>query len=327
MRYSYIIPVYNAENCLKTCVESILEQSFRDFEVILVNDGSTDGTSAVCRQLAECDSRIIVVNRENGGTSAARNTGLKAARGDYILFLDNDDFWDDSKALSKIDECLLQSQADVLLFWMKEKDERTGRVSCDTMTCNREAVMGRNASEDLLSLLHDGKLSVTVWTKVVKRALVVQNGITFPEGMRNEDTDFTAQVIRKAKSYDWLGEAFYVYRKYTGQSQTSEKINYSQLCDLKTILIKSINESSGMDESLMKAYYSYLAFPFAVWLGYAMCDPHVKKQEFLDMKKYAYVLKFGEDVKVRKLSWLYRFFGYNATRYALKMWVKKYRNG
>lgn len=326
MRYSFIIPVYNAENQLSVGVESILRQSFCDFEIILVNDGSSDGSGELCHDFEQRDSRIIAVDRENGGTSAARNTGLHLAHGEYIIFLDNDDFWDDSEALAKIDGNLLQSNADVLLFWMKERDEKTGKETCEALSLTRAEIVSHSASEAIAAFLHYGKLSVTVWTKVIKRSLIMQNGLTFPEGMRNEDTDFTAQVIRKARSYDWLGEAPYVYRRNTGQSQTSEKITYKQLCDLKTVLIRSVEAASEVDESLLNVYYSYLAFPYAVWLGYSMCDLQVEKKEFREMKKYAFLLKHNEDIKVRKLSLLYRLFGYTVARYALKIWVRMYRN-
>ena len=93
--YSIIIPVYNAEKYLNACVESVLNQSSEsDFEIILVNDGSRDGSAAICDRYAAADERFHVIHQENQGVSAARNAGLAAARGSYVLFLDSDDVWD-----------------------------------------------------------------------------------------------------------------------------------------------------------------------------------------------------------------------------------------
>ena len=89
---SIIIPVYNVKPYLKRCVESVLNQSYTDFESILVDDGSTDGSSVICDEYLERDSRIRVIHKENGGLSDARNAGIKAAVGEYILFVDSDDF-------------------------------------------------------------------------------------------------------------------------------------------------------------------------------------------------------------------------------------------
>ena len=99
---SIIIPVYNSENYLPSCVQSILDQDFEDFEIILVDDDSNDDSLKICRQLAASDNRIVVIHQDNAGTSAARNTGMKKARGLYTTFMDNDDFWADKRALSAL---------------------------------------------------------------------------------------------------------------------------------------------------------------------------------------------------------------------------------
>jgi len=96
MKYSVIIPVYNAEKTIKRCLNSILKQQFRDYEIILVNDGSTDNSLDICRSYAEKYSNIITVNKNNGGASSARNAGLDRAQGDYILFVDSDDYVEDN---------------------------------------------------------------------------------------------------------------------------------------------------------------------------------------------------------------------------------------
>ena len=111
-KISIIIPVYNAEKYVGACIESLLAQSFSDFECILVNDGSTDGSSAVCREYAKKDPRVIHIDQENQGVCGARNTGLDAARGETITFVDSDD-WMDENGLEILYNEYLRTGADL----------------------------------------------------------------------------------------------------------------------------------------------------------------------------------------------------------------------
>ncbi|MCI6432047.1 MAG: glycosyltransferase [Lachnospiraceae bacterium] len=102
MKISVIIPVYNSCRYLGTCVESIRKQSYENVEIILVDDGSTDGSGKVCDQFSENDKRVIVIHQKNAGASSARNTGLRVASGDYMMFMENDDYWNDVFCLESI---------------------------------------------------------------------------------------------------------------------------------------------------------------------------------------------------------------------------------
>ena len=102
MKISIIIPVYNSTLYLKQCVESILAQTYHNFEILLVDDGSTDDSPMLCDEYAQKDDRIVTIHKQNGGTSDARNVGLEKASGDYITFMDNDDYWSDPDALCDI---------------------------------------------------------------------------------------------------------------------------------------------------------------------------------------------------------------------------------
>ena len=96
MKVSIVVPVYNVEKYLDRCIKSILNQKYQDMEIILINDGSTDNSLAICEKYREQDSRIIIINKANQGLSAARNDGVAAASGEYIMFIDSDDYIDDS---------------------------------------------------------------------------------------------------------------------------------------------------------------------------------------------------------------------------------------
>ena len=100
--FSIIVPVYKVENYLRQCIDSLLAQDFSDFEVILVDDGSPDSCPAICDEYAQCNKRIKVVHKTNGGLSDARNAGIAVAEGQYITFVDSDDFWANTNVLSDI---------------------------------------------------------------------------------------------------------------------------------------------------------------------------------------------------------------------------------
>lgn len=101
-KFTVIIPVYNVAAYLAKCIDSVLKQEFKQYEVILIDDGSTDESGTICDKFAEQDKRIVVIHQKNKGLSAARNIGIENAKGEYILFLDSDDYWHDSSALNII---------------------------------------------------------------------------------------------------------------------------------------------------------------------------------------------------------------------------------
>ena len=129
IKFSVIVPVYGVEKYIDQCVQSLLIQTYKNYELILVDDGSPDNCGQICDQYAEKDNRIRVVHKKNGGLSSARNAGLDIAKGEYVIFLDSDDFWDDAEALSGINRNLSESKADVLIFPAKRYYEESGKVT------------------------------------------------------------------------------------------------------------------------------------------------------------------------------------------------------
>ena len=135
MKISIIIPVYNSTLYLKQCVESILAQTYHNFEILLVDDGSTDDSPMICDEYAKKDDRIVTIHKQNGGTSDARNVGLEKASGDYITFMDNDDYWSDPDALCDIIKVISETEPDVemhakMVYW-QDKNRNVNPSSFD----------------------------------------------------------------------------------------------------------------------------------------------------------------------------------------------------
>lgn len=121
VRFSIIVPAYNSSSFIKKCIESVLDQTYSEFELILIDDGSQDNTLTICNTYAKCDSRVKVIHKENGGHTSARNEGLKIATGDYILFLDSDD-WISGQTLEACYDEIVEYQTDIIVYRMQNSD-------------------------------------------------------------------------------------------------------------------------------------------------------------------------------------------------------------
>ena len=195
---SVIIPVFNVKPFLNEAVDSVIGQSFAHWEMILVDDGSTDGCSEICDSYAAKDSRIKVIHQKNGGLSAARNTGLNLCKGEYISFLDSDDsFYPDM--LSTALEALQKHDADIVEFNISVNSRQLFHTNEGSYS-NRQAMI----------MQIEGKVSTAVWNKFYRREL--WDGIRFTEGRNYEDLEVILPVLEKAKSIYVISEPLVSYR-------------------------------------------------------------------------------------------------------------------
>ncbi|HEX3906524.1 MAG TPA: CDP-glycerol glycerophosphotransferase family protein [Mycobacteriales bacterium] len=213
-RLSVVVPIYNVEPYLELCLESIAQQSFGDLEVIMVNDGSTDGSAAVAERFAERDARFRLVTKPNGGLGAARNTGVEYASGEYLTFVDSDD--------------LLRRHAYEL---MVSSLDQTGSdiVSGDV---RRLSVFGTRRTRFLRRTFVTTRLATHVtkfpplladriaYNKVWRRSFYDEHDLKFPEGTLYEDVPMTIPAHFLAKSVDVLAETVYLWRIRSGDSQS-----------------------------------------------------------------------------------------------------------
>lgn len=327
LKISIIIPVYNAEDALFECVSSILQQTYKSLEIILVNDGSTDNSAQVCEELKNQDSRIIVINKENGGTSSARNAGIEVASGDYITFADNDDLWNSSVALEEIAAQLTNSGADVLLHDNFVLWQDTNELIEPKSTCKRKDIVDKTASEALAGIVGANVFSLyCVWSKVIKASLIKEHEIRFPNGMRNEDTYFCGELFLHAKSYDWYEKPFYIYKKGRAGAQTYGGIKYHLLSDMKEICLDFASkvENTIADEALKKALLSFIAFPFCVWMGQSkmLKDSRIKADTKI-MKQYKYLLKNDLHPSVKLVRRVCSLVGFGLTSRLLSIYIKR----
>lgn len=201
-KFTVIIPVYNVAAYLAKCIDSVLKQEFKQYEVILIDDGSTDESGTICDKFAEQDKRIVVIHQKNKGLSAARNIGIENAKGEYILFLDSDDYWHDSSALNIIYSRLNVSNADILSFnYMKFCDDVFEKPYFKQDTNMPLDKLEKNSLEYQVD--HDLWIACA-WNKVIKRELFYQGKLYFNLGITSEDIDWCLRLALYAEKFDFI---------------------------------------------------------------------------------------------------------------------------
>lgn len=203
-KISIIVPVYKVEKYLYKCIDSILAQTLTDFELILIDDGSPDNCGRICDEYSKRDSRVIVIHKENGGLASARNAGLDIAQGDYIGFVDSDD-WIESDMYELLYNLCTENDCDISnissIIYFKDRIQKNGSYP----------LVVHSRPEAMKAMLMGELYDEVVWTKLIKRTLL--EDIRFPEGIVYEDTAFTYKVIHKSKKVCSIGAPKYHYIK------------------------------------------------------------------------------------------------------------------
>lgn len=239
-KISIIIPVYNVEKYLPKCIKSVLNQSFCDFELILIDDGSKDSSGQICDDYAKRDSRIIVIHKENAGVSTARNEGIKIASGDYIGFIDSDDYIEPNM-YEVLVENIEKFNCDISICGFQVIDEDTGQIerlqnSGEIEVLNQEALVSKET---------DMPWSIRLDTINKLFSKKVLEGLLFDESLKcAEDTLFLHQAIRKAEKGVFIELPLYINVRHKGSAMRgglspssyykSYLVDYQIYTDIKT---------------------------------------------------------------------------------------------
>lgn len=313
MKFSVVVPVYNVEAYLEQCVDSILNQSFADFELILVDDGSQDGSGQICDCYAQENECVKVIHQQNGGLSAARNTGIRMATGEYLLFVDSDDYWLSDQVLYKINEMTESDHVQIVHFdkkriFMRQNKEEEFRPN----TLSR--YNGLSGSETLEKLVSGSQLTISACLMAISRAFVVKNELYFTEGIKTEDLEWAIRVYLCEPRWAFLDDCFYVYRVGREGSITSS-IGYKHLCDYCWILEQSVSRTASVAERVKSPLMSYLMYHvlIASALTYRTALPKKEKTQVLARLKAVSkgrITHYTMDKKVRMASTIYRIAGF-----------------
>ena len=206
--FSIIVPIYDVERYLTQCIESVLAQDYSNYELILVDDGSPDNSIDICTKYAKQYSNIVFIHKINGGVSDARNAGIQIARGEYLMFLDSDDYWEGTTILSNLQNIITENNPDVIFNYMSS-------VYPDKIVnhyINRDKLIG-SFKEDFQGLYQDGIYLGFPFTKIMKRELIFKNQLFFIKGRTFEDIIWSFSLVKHIKDYAIYQNCFYMYRR------------------------------------------------------------------------------------------------------------------
>ena len=229
-KISVIVPVYKAEKYIHRCIDSLLAQTFKNFELLLIDDGSPDSSGKICDEYASIDSRVRVFHKGNGGVSSARQYGLEHAVGDYVIHADPDD-WVESEMLQELYNKAISENADMLI--------------CDyylfDFSTNRETYVKVSPplnSEELLAKIISGEVHASLWNKLIKRTLFFGNKIAFIEGLNMyEDLSVMFRLVYFANKIAYVPEPLYYYVIGRSGSYTSQKMSLSQQKNITDLIV------------------------------------------------------------------------------------------
>ena len=245
---SVIVPVYNVEDYLNTCVESVLKQKEDLIEIVLVDDGSSDRSGLICDELAKKAANISVIHKKNGGLSSARNAGLQKARGIYVLFLDSDDYLEPGACHVLLDKIRDYGELDAIVFNGTEDSGNKKAVMRKRDNCIGTVVCGKDY---LVKCYRNRNLSVEACLYMYRRAFLLENELCFKEGILHEDVEFTPRALLLAERVLETSEQLYHYVIREGSISTS-KNKEKNIRDLFQTL-QELNElADQQDEELCR---------------------------------------------------------------------------
>ena len=246
---SVIVPVFNVEEYISECLDSILNQTYKQLEVILVDDGSTDRSGVICDSYAKKDSRVQVIHQKNSGVASARNAGLDRARGPYITFADSDDFID-----ATMYECMYQklseSDADMIICGYKKVDEEGKPIHNDSPIINQELSV-----HDVLGKLNEknGWYYLTVWNRMYKSG--VWDDVRFDVGKKHEDEFVAHKLFAKCKKILTIEDKLYSYRNRQNSIMTG-KANVSRLDAVEAVYTRYLfYQQKGWEDLLPGTFH------------------------------------------------------------------------
>lgn len=326
---SVIVPVYNVEKYLCQCVDSILTQTYRNLEVILVDDGSPDSCPDICDNYALQDNRVKVIHKVNGGSSDARNVGLEATCGEYVMFMDSDDYWSGPTVVDEL-ICEFENKGkdwDFLMFNLKNYYQRAGKMVESQLY--PEFTPDLKKEEKIISLISCALFPMSPWSKLIRRDFLIQNNIRFIKGIIGEDTPWFFELLEKCKNFDCINLFGYVYRRQVSGSITSVGKYSDRKFDISIAVwkagIQKVKESDDRIE-LKEAYFSYYAYDYFSLLGrYRSVSRQKRRESKKLLKSYQWLLAYRLHPKVKRVAPFFRLVGFTVISYVFDGYMRLFK--
>tara|TARA_B100001105_G_scaffold254587_1_gene250822 strand:+ start:704 stop:1747 length:1044 start_codon:yes stop_codon:yes gene_type:complete len=291
IKVSVIIPVYNAEKYLHFALDSVTQQTFKDLEIICVNDGSTDGSAKILKEYQDQDKRIKILDQPNSGGSAARNTGIRHAKGQYVMFLDSDDLYTKDIVASAYRRAI-ETNADIVLYnFVRFVGKPSFLATVSKVSPGKDIDFFKK--DDYAGRLFNDFATIT-WNKLVKRSVIVDNNISFDTGLsHNHDVDFSIRLMLAADSYSWLDKVGYYYRLNESGLTATKRDDPTNV--LKILV--SLNELFESEHTLLKQSFDNYVVDMIVGTLEKYNNDTVKQEEVFNFAHQTVVPSIGLDKK------------------------------
>ena len=283
---SIIMPVFNTEKYLTQCIESILNQQYKNFELICVDDASTDNSEKIIKNYKKKDKRIkLITNKSNQGQSTCRNIGLSAAKGEYIGFIDSDDYID-INMFEKMLKNIKEQKTDIVMCKVQKFNEKTKKVEKDSyldLKCFKDKIFFQKPFNHTDTVNFWNGINVAVWNKIFKKDFLTQNNIKFEDNYIFEDLPFFFETYTKAKSISAIDEYCYFYR--TNRDDATMTKNTVKLLDRIDMVYKSylILEKQPYFKEIKTEIVDFLIHD--LFFNYLQIDSKYQKEYFFRMQK------------------------------------------
>lgn len=320
-KISVIIPVYNVEKDLKECLDSVLSQDYSPYEIIVVDDGSNDKSSKICDEYAAADRRVCVVHKTNGGLSSSRNTGIKLIVGDYVLFLDSDDFWSDTDFLYNIAE-IAKDKPDLICYGYHEYFDDKNKEGAG-IDFSGYSPVDTSKNEVLKEMLIHGIYVSSACCKAINSSVFKDNSLFFREGITSEDIDWSARLLKCVDKIDVYPKSIYYYRQRSESIVHNVKYNNLEMLSDNIIFCVELSEDILPGE-FKDLFLNYVAYQYITFLKTSLrCEYETRTKLLLKrMKSYSWLLKYHLNRKVKLVYQFKKIFGFNLMYKILKAYTK-----
>lgn len=323
-KLSFIIPVYNVEAYLPQCLDSILLQATDACETILVDDGATDQSGLICDRYGEKYPDVKVVHKANGGLSSARNAGMELATGEYVCFVDSDDYIDDA-SVGKILAWIDSADADIC-FLQCDKVYPDGTTESLGEGLTREAIHGQPRERVLAFLAECPKFPGSAWAKLFRREFLETNNLHFPDDRRlSEDLMYCLDAFLAAEKFDVLAFPYYCYRQNRAGSIT-QNVNARYYFDTSLFVTESAKRfarNKTAVDGIAACALSFAAYEYSILVWQMIFLTGEEKQKaYAFLKDYRWVLKYGKSAKTKLVSGAVCVLGIRLTAKLLNIYMK-----
>ncbi len=321
-----MIPVYKTEQYVAQCIDSVLCQTYTDFELILVDNESPDSCPQICEDYAKKDERVKVIHKTHGTAASARNVGMKSAKGDYLCFLDSDDFWVDEFVLEKISAKIDVSSPDIIELYYKGYIVSTGEYLLPAEIDYTDFYKADNQGRIKFLINHD-RLNPSAWGMCIYRQFLEKCNGYFDENKIIEDIDWCIRLFSQNPKVDAISDCIYVYRRGRPGSvtRTMKVQSLFDLCDIIENAPNVLGVKGNADYNVMMNYVSYeVMITLALTFRKSVEATKKQKREIRKrLKSYCkkYLIAYQSHPKVKKAVKLYRFYGFGIMARALGFYL------